>query len=291
MPEKAGFRHFSSSLLAFMLSCCALLQPAIVLADGAHKVLVLGVYPSLSTIALMKRYMPLRDYLSQQLDHSVYLETAPDVDSFVRRTARGDYDLVLTAPHFGLEALDSGRYVAVAQTAKPLRIGIVVRAGSRWHSLKDLSGRRIALPARTTLAAEVARAYLRQQGLTGKRAPVFHHYETHNAAYKAVLAGEADAAAVSMTVFQRALAAHYELHCLRELPGHFPGMLMLASRHMSASLRQAVQQSLTSMREEPRGRPVLSVLGYAGYEPPQLRQYRFLQRYLEYGVGHGGPVP
>ncbi len=291
MPEKAGFGRFSSSLLAFMLSFCALLQSAIVLADGVHKGLVLGVYPSLSTISLMKRYMPLRDYLSQQLDQSVYLETAPDVDSFVRRTARGDYDLVLTAPHFGLEALDSGHYIAIAQTAKPLRIGIVVRADSRWHTLKELAGRRIALPARTTLAAEVTRTYLRQQGLTGNHTPILHHYETHNAAYEAVLAGEADAAAVSMTVFQRALVAHNDLHCLRELPGHFPGMLVLASQRMSASLRQAVQQSLTSMKEEPRGRPVLSALGYAGYEQPDLGQYRILQRYLGYGVGHGGPAP
>lgn len=260
-----------------MIMCCALLSTSVRAGDA----LVLGVYPSISTIALMKRYMPLRNYLGARLHHAVFLETAPHVASFVRRTDHGVYDIVVTAPHFGLQALDSRRYVAVAEAVKQLRVEIVVRTGAAIHTLDDLAGRRLALPARSTLAAQATRAYFSKRGMVGKRAPQFHYYISHNAAYKAVLAGDADAAGISANVFVQARRTrHAGLTELMALPVRFPGVMVLASTRMPAAVRARLQAILLGMRDTRDGQAVLREIHFSGYKHPEPEHYRCLRPFL-----------
>ena len=89
-------------------------EPAPQHAAPSDPVLSFGILPFQSPVTLFKRFAPLRDYLSRTLGRTVVIETAKDFPEFIERLGERKYDLVLTAPHIALLALDQGRYAPVA---------------------------------------------------------------------------------------------------------------------------------------------------------------------------------
>jgi phosphonate transport system substrate-binding protein len=261
------------------------MSPAQVLADEAASTpredtaLVFGVLPFASPVALFRRFTPLTEYLGDQLHRVVVVETARDFPEFVRRTRDRRYDIVLTAPHFVLLALDTGRYEVRATYLKPLSARVVVRKDSRIRSVAELAGEVVATPPREAIISMVGKQYLIDAGLGGKRAPVYHAYRTHNAAYHAVLGGEAEAAIVSVNVLNRALKEGRSLRSIGH-SGDFPALGILVAKDLPQALRDKIARSLIGMRATAKGRRVLSKIAYPGYRPATPSDFESLRKFL-----------
>jgi phosphonate transport system substrate-binding protein len=74
-------------------------------AHAAPDTLDMGVFPYMSTRALLDLYQPVRVYLSHELGKSVTLFTAQSFKAFTNETQQGIYDIVVTAPHFAKQAM------------------------------------------------------------------------------------------------------------------------------------------------------------------------------------------
>jgi phosphonate transport system substrate-binding protein len=248
-------------------------MPAVAADHGPDdKPLVMGFFPLVSTVALFKRFSPLKNYLSDQLGHEVVLETAKDFPTFVERTAQRRYDIVVTAPHFAVRAIDSGRYRIYAAVTKDVQQLIVVRSDSPVRQPLDLAGKVIATPPAAALMTMMGKDYLQQLGLTGARQPRYQAFLSHNAANESVIGREADGAIASSNIISKALERGEPLRVI----GHglqLPNMPTLVASDLAPDIGPRITAILVGMRDSEAGRQVLASIGFPGYRSVAAADY------------------
>ena len=240
--------------------------------DEKDKPLVMGVFPIVSGVALFKRFAPLKDYLAKELDRELILETARDFPSFVRRTAERRYDIVITAPHFSLLAIDSGDYQIVARPKRDLVSLMVVAKKSKITDVSQLSGKIIATPPAPALSTRSGKDYLAGKGLQATKAPHYLAYKSHNAAYQAVLANDAVAALVSINAVNKALDNGIPLRIIDRLPP-LPAMPTLVATNLDEKLAIEVRKILVNMESTKDGVNTLKRVGFPGYLSASEKDY------------------
>jgi ABC-type phosphate/phosphonate transport system substrate-binding protein len=245
---------------------------------SAGQTLVLGLLPAESPVGLLKRFAPLRDYLSDQVHETIILETARDISEFARRTATRHYDIVFTAPHMVMPALDSGRYELMATSVVPLKSVIVVAEASIFDTLQDLAGKRIATPPQEALVTRVGIDFLTQQGIIEKKATQLIDYRSHNAAYSAALAGEVDAAMIANFIYRKARKQRLPLRQVAESKA-LPGMGILLASDLHEPVKANLKKALIDMVNLPRGRALLKVIAQPGYREAEVSEFEELRRF------------
>ena len=254
---------------------------------GAAKPLTLGYFPIISTVALFKRFAPLRDYLSEALGRPVELQTAKDFPTFLQRTDDRQYDIVVTAPHFAVRAADSGKYRVRATVSADVEQLVVVRADSPITEAGQLAGKRIATPPADALMTMIGVRHLSDAGMTGDKAPIYRPYVSHNAANEALLANEADAAIGSSNIIQKAIkqGAPYRIlvHGLK-----LPNMATLVASDLDAELGERLVQILVGMADTEKGKQTLKQIAFPGYRAVSAAEYEPARPYMEQGVAELG---
>lgn len=240
----------------------------------------LGVLPFMSPIALVKRFSPLVKYLEEKTGQPIRLLSAANYPEFIKRTEEGRYDIVITAPHFVLMALDSGKYEVHAAYLKPLSAHLVVHRESKLRETYQLAGKVIALPPPEAIITTIGREMLNQRGLGGEKVPLYKNYGSHNAAYQAVVANEASAAIISVNVLRGAIQKGAPIIPIAKSED-YPGLGILTSRRMSVEQQQKIVQTLVQMRNHPAGRSVLKQISYPGYRPATASEFETLRKYMQ----------
>ncbi len=238
--------------------------------------LTLGILPFMSPIALFKRFAPLRDYLSEATGRQVLLETARDYPKYVRRTAQRRYDIVFTAPHFVLPALRDGAYQLQATDIERLAAVVLVPSGSAIRNPAQLAGQRIATPPSQAIVTWIGTEFIRQA--TGDNHPEFHTYPSHNAAYRAVGAGEVDAAMVVTSIVDPARLAHDGLREIARSES-FPAMGILMAADLPPALREQLTGLLVGMTDSAAGRATLQRIAWSGYRRADSRDFESMRVY------------
>lgn len=241
--------------------------------------LIFGLLPSESAVAKFKRYAPLRDYLSERLGRQVVLETARDFPEFMRRTAQRRYDLLETAPHFVLPALDSGKYEVRTTLLIPLSAQLVVREASPIKTVSELAGQTVATPPPQAVITRAGEHYLAHHGLAGPRAPVYVRYPTHNAAYESVIGGQASAALISVNILNKAVSKGATLRVLAKTED-FPNMALLVARDLPGSVRDEIERAFLGIQDTPQGREILKHMAYAGYRRARPVEFETVRKYM-----------
>lgn len=238
--------------------------------------LVFGFLPMESPVSLFKRFAPLRDYLTTQIDKEIRLETAKDFPSFAKRTMDRYYDIVFTAPHMALQALDSNHYEVAATFVKPLKSVIVAQEKSHLQGLPNLEGKTIATPPEQAIVTMVGQQYLAKNGIKAAR---FSTYRTHNAAYSAVLAGEVDAAIISNFIAKKAISKNYPLKIVAS-SDPFPGIGILVARDLPETTKSHIKKALWGMKELPAGKKILKTIAQPGYKPATKSPFEVLRPFI-----------
>lgn len=239
--------------------------------------LTFGFFPMESPIALFKRFAPLRDYLAMQIQREIRLETAKNFRQFSKRTSLRQYDIVFTAPHMALHALDEDNYELAATFTKPLQSVFVVRAESPIQNVKELEGAMIATPPARAIVTIVGMKYLESQGLKAVR---YKTYRTHNAAYSSVLGGETDAAMIANFIAMKAISDNEALKIVAQSET-FPGVGILVAKDLPEPLKQDIKNALWSMKELPHGRTILTTIAQPGYVEADKQEFEVLRPFLQ----------
>ena len=239
--------------------------------------LVFGFLPMESPVSLFKRFAPLRDYLTTQIEKEIRLETAKDFPSFEQRTMNRNYDIVFTAPHMALQALDSKIYEVAATFEKPLKSVIVAQEKSDIQNLQHLEGKTIATPPEQAIVTMVGKQFLSNKGI---RAARFSTYRTHNAAYSAVLAGEVDAAIISNFIARKVISNDYSLKIVAS-SDPFPGIGILVARDLPETTKTHIKKALWGLKDLPAGKKILKTIAQPGYRQATQQSFEVLRPFVK----------
>ncbi|MCI0505406.1 MAG: phosphate/phosphite/phosphonate ABC transporter substrate-binding protein [Gammaproteobacteria bacterium] len=274
-------RHWISLLVIFATLC----DPYVLAGDrdkaaareSGKNYLTFGFLPVESPVALFKRFAPLREYLSTQIQQEVRIETAKDFIQFSERTSQRQYDIVFTAPHMALLALDGEEYELAATFTEPLRSVIVVMEKSPIRDVTGLEGATIATPPSRAIVTLVGINYLASQGLKSVR---YKTYGTHNAAYSAVMGGEADAAMIANFIAMKASSTNTALKIVAQSEP-FPGIGILVAKDLPDTLKQDIKKAIWGMKELPHGRSILKTIAQPGYIEADKKQFEVLRPFAQ----------
>jgi len=275
-------RYRSTAALSLVVCLCC----SIVMANDRDDVtqvlkqksyLTFGFLPMESPVALFKRFAPLRDYLATQIQQEIRMETAKNFGEFSKRTSQRQYDIVFTAPHMALQALDGNDYEVAATFTKPLKSVFVVKEKSAIQNVQDLESKTIATPPNKAIVTMVGRKYLDSNGLKGVQ---YSAYQTHNAAYSAVLGGEVDAAVISNFIAMKAISENAALKIVAQSKP-FPGIGILVAKDLPELQKQDIKKAIWGMRDLPHGRAILKTIAQPGYIEADKNQFEVLRPFVQ----------
>ena len=270
--------------LLLLLFC--LLGPS-AFADASHP-LTLGVFPYVSRAQLMEVHAPLRGYLEQTLGQPVELITAPDFPEFLARTQRGEFDIILTAPHFGRLAETRDGYVRLAKTGHQVQGIFLAAADSEIKGLKDLKGKTIMIAQPISIVYQLAEEALRTVKLVPGKSVTIIETRSHNNAMAAPARKEADASVTGQGLW--AQASPDIRSQLREIGAtrSVPGFMLLAHKRIPAKQVQQIQRLLLSFDHTPEGKAYFERTFMIRFEKIDNKSMRALDPYTKILRQHPG---
>ena len=166
-------------LSVFGLSSLACAESSEIQVGQDARPLTLGLLPHLNSRKLRKVYGPLVKYLRQTLKRQIEVSTAPDFDSYYKRSSEGAYDFYLNAPHFAAYAELHNKARRVSKFSRPLYSVIVVDKKSKYQTIGELKGGVVATPDNLSVTAIIAELTFLENGLVTNRDVTIKYSGTH----------------------------------------------------------------------------------------------------------------
>ena len=229
--------------------------------------LMLGVFPNTTAKQIVETYRPLANALEKTLRRRVEIYSAPNFKSFVDRTHQGEYDLLLTAPHFAWLARQNAGYRPLLKYAEPVRGLLVIKSASYSRDVASLRGHAIAIPDPLAVVVLALQAELAAEGLKPGIDYRIINAGTHINAVLQVTKGRADAAMVGLspyTLFPPELRK--QLHILLETPP-LSSLTYLTHPRVSEAEARIIRNTLLRFAATPEGRVFLKKGGFGGFAP------------------------
>ena len=269
--------------------CCSLLLtfPVLVAAEKNRHCqgsapLVFGILPFISAEQLVSRFTPLVNYLSENLQVPVRIETAPDFVEFARRThEETHYDILFTAPHFFTRANQKAGYRLIASVDSPeMWAVIVVPKQSEIHTLQDLEGKRLATVPPLGLATLLVRKTLFEAGIDPDVDLDMVITPTHDASLLSSYHGVTDASALMQPPFEAAsekVRDSMRIIARTESTPHIP---ISVAPWLGEACAAEIAGLLVNMGSTPEGKAVLQHNRFTGYRPGDPSVYESLNDLL-----------
>jgi phosphonate transport system substrate-binding protein len=246
---------------------------------AAEAPLTLGVFPYVTRGQLMEFHTPLRLYLEKHLQRPVEMVTAPDFVEFMNRTQKGEYDLVLTAPHLGRLAETRDGYVRVAKTGHQVYGVFLARKDSGIRSLTDLKGKTIMMAQPVSIVYQMGVAELRKNGLEPGKDITVIGSRTHNNALYAPARKESDASVTGLVLWTNAepdlVAQLVEIGRTHGVPG----FMVMANKRVPPELVKRIQSALLEFHKTNEGKPYFDATEFKFFEKIDDKSMKQLDPY------------
>lgn len=225
-----------------------------------------GVVPQQAAGRVAQLWVPLLNEVRIVSGEQLRFQTAPDIPTFERRLAAGEYDLAYMNPyHYTLFSRAPGYRALAKQANKRIRGIIVVAVDSPYHCvgaksdcLQQLNRQRLAFPSPAAFAASIlTRGALRRHGVAFD--PVY--VNSHDSVYLAVSRGWfAAGGGIERTFSNLTPSTRNQLRILWRTPGYTPHAFAIHPRHDGARA-QRITDALVNLNRREKGRRLLSQLG------------------------------
>jgi phosphonate transport system substrate-binding protein len=220
---------------------------------SAETPLNLGIFPYLNAHKLYRIYMPIKRELEQTLGRPVLLQTAPSYRSFLERTAAGEYDIVVTPPHFALLAEQESNYSRLARARPVLESVIVVSRDGPIREVADLRGRKVATPDPMAIVTLLGEELFQTAGINPQEDLILKATTDVKSSILRLSRGQADAA-ISVAGVLNSMPVHVQER-LRELAvsRDVPHVMFMASPDLDTQAFQSVFETLMTFYQSPAG--------------------------------------
>lgn len=227
--------------------------------------LTFGIFPNLTAKQIIEIHHPLASALEQRLQRRVLIYSARDFRTFVERTRRGEYDIVLTPPHLAWLARQETGYRPLLQYAHPVHGLLVVKTASPFEAPAALRGHTIATADPIALAVLALHAEMAARGL--KHGIDYQTIDagTHLNAMMQVINGRADAAMLGMQPYLlMPPELRKQLRVLARTPP-LSSLTYLTHPRLGDREATAIRQALLDFAATPAGRAFMQSGGYGGF--------------------------
>lgn len=225
-------------------------------ARAAAVPLRIGLMPLACPTTLLGFHQPLRSSLASQLGRPVELFSAPDLDGHFADIRRGEFDLVVTGPHFGAWAIANG-YRPILRYGTALRPVIVVRPESGILVPADLRHRAVALGGRLSVTAISAEAWMASEGLRAGKDYAPRFAPTDDTAILSVVAGEVDAAVTTNAALDGTPAGVRRRVTMIEGDTTMPNLFTVANAALAPEDAVALREALLAFGRTADGKAFL----------------------------------
>lgn len=236
-----------------------------------------GVFPNLSARQVVEIYRPLAQALEKHLKREVVIYSARDFRTFAQRTARGEYDILLTAPHLAWLARQDAGYRPLLKYATPTHGLLVVRNDSAFHEPESLRGKTLARADALAVTVLATQTELAARGLRAGVDYQLRDAGTHNNAVMQVINKKAEAAALGLHPYLLlAPDLRAQLRVLIESPP-VSSLMYLTHPRLRDSEAQAIRKAMLAFAASSEGQAFMERGGYGGYasvDGQELRAFR-----------------
>ncbi|MCE1227397.1 MAG: phosphate/phosphite/phosphonate ABC transporter substrate-binding protein [Geobacteraceae bacterium] len=261
----------------FLIVWCILLPVAVHAADASP--IKIGIMPFNSTLALIKTHQPIRAHLQAALGRPVEFYTAPDYLTFYRESQAGQFDMLITGPHFAVMSLASGYKPLFHYHAKLQPIFVVSRK-SDIRSLTDLRGKKIGLSSRLSISSIGGIKWLQDHGLKAGKDYRLVEKPTHGAAVAAVSIGELDAALTTFTPLKQIPDDVRAKITVLATEIKTPHLMTLVHERLGPVEIERIYAALKAFPSTAGGKKFFEETGYQGYDSIDAEDIRSLKPYI-----------
>ena len=230
----------------------------------AEKILSFGIVPQQSASKLARLWTPILEHISDKTGLKIRFSTAPDIPTFEKRLAAGQYDFAYMNPYHYVVFSKAPGYRALNKARdKRIKGILVVKKDSKISQLRNLDNSTLAFPAPAAFAASIlTRADLAADGV----AFTPKYVSSHDSVYRAVAKGLYPAGGGVVRTFKNmAPEIRDQLKILWTTKGYTPHAIAVHPR-LKQSDAQKVQQALADMYQQPEGRQLLDNIKIKGFE-------------------------
>ena len=241
---------------------------------GSKNVLVFGVVPQQAPEKLAQAWNPFLKYLGEKIGRTIKFDSAPDIESFDKRTANGDFDLVYMNPMYYTALHQSVGYQVFAKEKDTMLKGIVVvQKNSPYQKLEDLVGKTIAFPGPISFAATIL-PLLEFKTYGVNITPLY--VGSHESVYNNVARGlHVAGGGVAKTLAQADSLVRDELRILWSSDSYTPHPLASHPRIDQALIKQ-MAEIMFDLDQNERGKNLLREMRFRGFVSAQNQEYEKL---------------
>ena len=232
--------------------------------DGAPVSISFGVVPQQAAARLASLWAPILDQVGERAGVTIRFATAPDIPTFERRLAAGQYDLAYMNPYHYTVFHEQPGYVAFAkQRNQRIRGILVTRKDAGIDDIAALAGQTLAFPAPAAFAASVLpRAALHRSGIDVEP----RYVRSHDSVYLAVAQGLYPAGGgIERTFNNTDPRVRERLRILWRTDAYTPHAFAAHPR-LDPALVARVRDVMLAMSDDPEGRALLAAIGFDGID-------------------------
>ena len=238
-------------------------HPAAAQTDGTPT-LSFGIVPQQSASKLARLWSPILEEIGARAGVQIGFRTAPDIPTFERRLAAGEYDLAYMNPyHYTVFSRDPG-YRAFAHQTGPGAAGGAAGFPDHGHYRAGRQG--TGLPAPAAFAATL----LPQAALRNARIPIEPRYvRLHDSVYRAVAQGLYPAGGGIERTFEGAEPeVREQLRVLWMTPAFTPHAFAAHPR-VAPEVVVKIRDAMVALGETPEGAELLHSIEIKGVQPAE----------------------
>lgn len=260
------------------LTLCLLISATVYAGDGRDETLALGIFPNLSARAIVALYQPLQANLEKSLQQRVQTYSAPDFKSFVKRTFRREYDVIVIAPHLARLAQTEAGFIPLFRYSQELHAMVVAAKSSEIRTVDELRGKTVALPDRLAVMPVLGLRLLHNRGLSDDDFRIYPAASHSNAALS-VQRGEAQAAIIGSVPYAQLpqeLRSGLRIIATSE---SIPNQFILANPNLAPARIEAIRKALLDFAASPEGRLFFENNGFGGLKPASEADLKKMEPY------------
>ena len=226
----------------------------------ANPIYSFGVAPEYSVTFLARVSVPLLNVLRSKSDLQLRFATAPDLPTFERRLAAGEYDFAYMDPyHYTVFHQHPGYQVFAKEKDRLLRGIVVVRQDAPYQELADLHGQTLVFPAPAAFAATLlARTEFARLGIA--ITPRF--VTSHDSVYLNVARDFHPAGGGIVRTFERLQPEIRDRLRILWTTQAFPPSAFAAHPRIPVAVVERLQQAMLHLDDDAAGRAALATIGF-----------------------------
>jgi len=239
-----------------------------------------GTSSSTDAIFREDKYAGLASHLKSATGIPVRTVTSNILSTLIRNLQDERYDVLLVRPsHISARAMRDHGYRLLVVARGESRLHFIVRQDSKLQSLKDLTGKYIALPDKNAYPTQLALAALRDAGIVPS--PDRVHYMDRQEAVGYVVKEKLDD--VGAVISYSKVAKEWTKQGDRFLytKDKLPFWSVIVSRKIDSTTETKLRNALLDLDKTLKGREILEKIGVAGFVVGDQQAYLNMLRWVE----------